>query len=37
MSKKQEEKTWYPNAELVQKIHETMLENMADGQDSNVE
>ena len=26
MSKKQEEKTWYPNEELVQKIHETMLE-----------
>jgi prophage maintenance system killer protein len=26
MFKKQEEKTWYPNAELVLKIHETMLE-----------
>jgi prophage maintenance system killer protein len=25
MSKKQEEKTWYPNEELVLKIHETML------------
>jgi prophage maintenance system killer protein len=26
MSKKQEEKTWYPNAELVLKIHEIMLQ-----------
>ena len=26
MSKNQEEKTWYPNEELVLKIHETMLE-----------